>query len=409
MTDRELMQQALDALEEAKENVMDWGAYASEYFKTKHGLAQDILAIENISEAIRERLAQCDAGEICLGCRVCPDAQPEQKPVACEPQYENEDGWCDWTCPTHKGYLMQCCDCGLIHNVEFKVLEVAEKKDDGTWDATETDEGAFRVALRMKRHSAQPQLPDWQIIPAGVDAKQLTEMKAKHIIARDGYVVGGYILESGKDICLVFHSAVRWMKFDELFQILHKTAPLQPEPRGKVKCEFCYTNGCESCDAAPPEPPVVNQQLTTEQEPVAWGFQNTGITGSNRWMYLKETIPADDQYRGVLWTPLYTAPPQREWQFRRGDRLLCIETEEYCVIHVAGTNRQWVKFPDSHVGVYTNEQVAEMFELLPREREWQGLTDEEIYLATNHIDRNERGWAANFARAIEAKLKAKNA
>lgn len=55
-------------------------------------------------------------------------------------------------------------------------------------------------------------------------------------------------------------------------------------------------------------------QNQPEQEPVAWGFQNTGITGSNRWMYLKETIPAEDQYRGVLWTPLYATPPQREWQ-----------------------------------------------------------------------------------------------
>jgi hypothetical protein len=31
------------------------------------------------------------------------------------------------------------------------------------------------------------------------------------------------------------------------------------------------------------------------------------------------------------------------------------------------------------------------------------LTDEEIYLATNHIDRNERGWAIKFARAVIAK------
>jgi hypothetical protein len=30
------------------------------------------------------------------------------------------------------------------------------------------------------------------------------------------------------------------------------------------------------------------------------------------------------------------------------------------------------------------------------------LTDEEIYLCTNHIDRNVRGWANEFARAIEA-------
>ena len=49
-----------------------------------------------------------------------------------------------------------------------------------------------------------------------------------------------------------------------------------------------------------------------EQEPVAWGFQNTAITGSNRWMMLREEIPANDQYGGALWTPLYTTPPHRK-------------------------------------------------------------------------------------------------
>jgi len=43
-----------------------------------------------------------------------------------------------------------------------------------------------------------------------------------------------------------------------------------------------------------------------------------------------------------------------------------------------------------------------------RPRTWVGLTDEEIYLSTNHIDRNARGWANEFARAIEAKLKERN-
>jgi len=41
-------------------------------------------------------------------------------------------------------------------------------------------------------------------------------------------------------------------------------------------------------------------------------------------------------------------------------------------------------------------------------KEWQGLTDEEIYFCTNHIDRNLRGWANEFARSIEAKLRSKN-
>jgi hypothetical protein len=60
-------------------------------------------------------------------------------------------------------------------------------------------------------------------------------------------------------------------------------------------------------------------------------------------------------------------PAQPEQKYHRGDRLICLETEEYCVIHISGTDRQWVKFPDSHIGVYTNEQVAELFELLPKE------------------------------------------
>jgi len=58
---------------------------------------------------------------------------------------------------------------------------------------------------------------------------------------------------------------------------------------------------------------------------------------------------------------------QPEQKYRRGNRLICLETEEYCVIHISGTDRQWVKFPDSNVGIYTNEQVAELFELLPKE------------------------------------------
>ena len=59
-----------------------------------------------------------------------------------------------------------------------------------------------------------------------------------------------------------------------------------------------------------------------EQEPVAWGFQNSAITGRNRWMMLREDIPTDDQYGGALWTPLFTSPPKREWVSLTDDELL---------------------------------------------------------------------------------------
>lgn len=65
--------------------------------------------------------------------------------------------------------------------------------------------------------------------------------------------------------------------------------------------------------------------------------------------------------------PEMLAQGEQEPIYRRGSRLICLETGEHCVIQVAGTGRQWVKFPDSHIGVYTNAQVAGLFELTPSE------------------------------------------
>ena len=50
--------------------------------------------------------------------------QTEQEPVACEPVSPiDDDGWSDWICPKPHGYLMQCCDCGLIHEVDSRVAQ----------------------------------------------------------------------------------------------------------------------------------------------------------------------------------------------------------------------------------------------------------------------------------------------
>lgn len=36
---------------------------------------------------------------------------------------ERDDGWCDWVQPVVSGYRMSCCDCGLVHNMEFRLHE----------------------------------------------------------------------------------------------------------------------------------------------------------------------------------------------------------------------------------------------------------------------------------------------
>lgn len=48
----------------------------------------------------------------------------EVKPVHCVPQPAvTEDGYCEWVCPNPDSYLMQCCDCGLIHEVQTRVAK----------------------------------------------------------------------------------------------------------------------------------------------------------------------------------------------------------------------------------------------------------------------------------------------
>lgn len=31
-------------------------------------------------------------------------------------------GWSPWQQPVMKGYLMKCCDCGLVHEIDFRVI-----------------------------------------------------------------------------------------------------------------------------------------------------------------------------------------------------------------------------------------------------------------------------------------------
>lgn len=32
-------------------------------------------------------------------------------------------GWTEWISPKHTKYLMMCCDCGLVHEMQFKVAK----------------------------------------------------------------------------------------------------------------------------------------------------------------------------------------------------------------------------------------------------------------------------------------------
>lgn len=65
---------------------------------------------------------------------------------------EREDGWCDWVSPEMAGYRMACCDCGLVHDMEFVVARV-EYNEDGSFNVLEEDIPGMKVLFRARRNN----------------------------------------------------------------------------------------------------------------------------------------------------------------------------------------------------------------------------------------------------------------
>ena len=129
---REAMKQALEALES------DPISHA--------GLVSRKQAITALRQALETDLARVE--EVGVGA------------VQCEPQEAvTEDGWCEWVCPQPQGYLMQCCDCGLIHEVESRVAKY-EPRPSEVFEVV--DDPDLQVQWRMKRRDDLSPQRKWQ-------------------------------------------------------------------------------------------------------------------------------------------------------------------------------------------------------------------------------------------------------
>ena len=60
-------------------------------------------------------------------------------------------GYSDWIHPNPHKYLMECCDCGLVHEVQFKALHATKARKDGSFRYRELPRPTYRVALRVRR------------------------------------------------------------------------------------------------------------------------------------------------------------------------------------------------------------------------------------------------------------------
>lgn len=59
-------------------------------------------------------------------------------------------GWSEWQAPVMKGYFLQCCDCDLIHEMEFKTFIERDRKKNGAFAAVELPP-EIRVLFRARR------------------------------------------------------------------------------------------------------------------------------------------------------------------------------------------------------------------------------------------------------------------
>lgn len=73
-------------------------------------------------------------------------------------QENEETGWSDWLQPMMKSYKMACCDCGLVHELEFKVIKqrkVLKRFKDGTTLSSfeEIEDKKYQISMRARRHT----------------------------------------------------------------------------------------------------------------------------------------------------------------------------------------------------------------------------------------------------------------
>ncbi len=67
---------------------------------------------------------------------------------------ETSTGWSDWIAPNMTGYRMACCDCGLVHDMEFGVFTAVDIEGKSNWHRIlKKDVKNGRVRFRARRNN----------------------------------------------------------------------------------------------------------------------------------------------------------------------------------------------------------------------------------------------------------------
>lgn len=59
--------------------------------------------------------------------------------------------WTEWVSPKMKGYRMTCCDCGLIHEIEFDIVKFTGEEKGDLSKCVAVKDKDIQVIFRMRR------------------------------------------------------------------------------------------------------------------------------------------------------------------------------------------------------------------------------------------------------------------
>ena len=123
---------------------------------------------------------------------------------------------------------------------------------------------------------------------------------------------------------------------------------------------------------------------------------------AQQWLW---DLDVDEELREEI--RAYIDAPKDEWRWNRGDTVICLETNEQCLVWTSSIKGDaWVRFPDGTMGSYTAEQMDQLFSHPPKTAPTKPMTEDEmrvLFRSTNTAEPLCEGWPGleRFARAIE--------
>jgi hypothetical protein len=65
---------------------------------------------------------------------------------------EGKNGWSRWVLPNMKRYHLACCDCGLVHTMQFRIIKILKTHENGMRSVITVNDKDLQVEFRAKRN-----------------------------------------------------------------------------------------------------------------------------------------------------------------------------------------------------------------------------------------------------------------